>query len=88
MVQAVSHRYLTAEDQVRAWNIPCGICVGHIVAEISFSQGSSALPASVIPPQSPYSYIIWETSDSSVVGRSSETSSHTIDMNNQQDIKK
>jgi hypothetical protein len=66
MAKAVSRRPLTAEARVRAPVSPCDICGTQSGSVTGFSTISTAFPASTIPPAG---------------GRSSEISSHTMDMN-------
>jgi hypothetical protein len=80
MSQAVSRRRVTAEARFRFRIIPCGISGGQRGTGASFSPSSSVSPVSIIPPYFPCSYITWRMNSRPVGGRSSEISSHPIDM--------
>jgi hypothetical protein len=88
IAQAVNRLFLTEEDGVRALVSPCGICSGQSGSRTGFSQSSSVCPISIISPR--FSILIYITrgmNNRPVGGRSSETSSHPIDMNNKKDMK-
>jgi hypothetical protein len=82
MAQAVSPRSLTTDARVCVWVSPCGICV----EELALGQVSlRVLPVSPVPVIPPWLftvnlYITWGMNNRPARGRSSETSSHSIDM--------
>jgi hypothetical protein len=82
MAQAFSRRSVTEEAQVRSLVIPYKICGGQS------GTGTNSPTFSVFPCQyrstvDPYSHsITWRLNSWLVGGRSSETSFHHIDMNN------
>jgi hypothetical protein len=79
MAQAVSRWPLTAEARVLARVSPYEIWGG----QSRLSPNSSGFPLSVsFHRGSPYSYIAWGKNNKPIGGRSSETQSHPIDMNN------
>jgi hypothetical protein len=55
MAQAVSHRPLTSEAQVRARVPPCGICGGQSDIGTGFLRVFRFSPVSIIPPW-PYAH--------------------------------
>jgi hypothetical protein len=73
MAQAVSHQPLTAEAQVHARVSLCWICGGQSSTGTGFSPSSSVSPVNIIPPCSPFSYIIWGVNNRPDVGHRSET---------------
>jgi hypothetical protein len=83
MTQAVSHRSLKTEARIHARVSPCGICGGRSGIEtVSFSEFFGFLLSVSFYHSCPYWCIIWGMSNGFVGGRSSETSSYPIDMNN------
>jgi hypothetical protein len=82
MDQAVSRRPLTAGAGVGALVGPSGTCGGPSGTVTEFSQRSSVFFCQYNSTGAPYSYIIWGMNSRFVDGRSSETSSHLIDLNN------
>jgi hypothetical protein len=41
---------VTAEDRLRDWDSPCGICGGQSVTGTGFAQGTSVVPVNFTPP--------------------------------------
>jgi hypothetical protein len=81
MVQMLSRRSLTAEARVRSRASPCGICGGQSDTGTGFLSAFLVLPLSVsFHRSSPYSCVTRGMNIMLVGGRSSETSSHPIDM--------
>jgi hypothetical protein len=86
MVQMVSHRPLTSDARVRARVSPCGICGRQSGSRTWFSPRSSVFHCQYHSAVTTYSYITCWIKNRPVVGRSSETQSLPIDMNNNVDI--
>jgi hypothetical protein len=82
MAQVVSSRPLKAESRVRARVFPCRICGGQSCTGIGIFPSSSVLPCQYHSTVAPYSYIIRGMNNRPVGVSSSETQSHPIDMNN------
>jgi hypothetical protein len=79
----VSRRSLTAEGQVRARVSPFGICVDRVALGQCFLRVVRFSPVTVISLWlSTLLYIRWGMNNRPVSGRSSETKSHPIDVNN------
>jgi hypothetical protein len=78
MAQAISCRPLTAEVGIRTRVGPCGISGGQ-----SFFSEFFTFPLSIsFHHCCPYTHIAWGMNNWPISGRSSETSSHCMDMNN------
>jgi hypothetical protein len=82
MAKKVSRWLLNAETWVRARVSPCGIFGGLSATKTDFSPSSLVFPCRYHFTGSLYSYIIQGVNNRPVGGRSSETQSHPIDMNN------
>jgi hypothetical protein len=82
MAQAGSRRRLTAEAGVCARLTPYGTCVGQSGTGTGFSQSSSVFLINIIPPWLSTLIYHLRMNNGPVDGRSSETQSHPIDMNN------
>jgi hypothetical protein len=61
---------------------PCGICGGQIGNATGFLSEFFSFPCQYNSTGPPYSYIIWGMNNRPVGGRSSETKSRHIDINN------
>jgi hypothetical protein len=81
MADAVSHWPLTAEARVRAPFRPMGFVVDKVAMRQVFLRVSRFSPSILFHNGSPFSYVIWHMNNRPVRSRSSETSSHPIDMN-------
>jgi hypothetical protein len=81
MAQAVSRGPLTAEAQIRA-RISVGFVVGKVTLGQVFSKFFGFTLSVSFHRRFPYPYIIWGMNNRPVSGRSSETQSHPIDLNN------
>jgi hypothetical protein len=84
MAQVVSRRLFTAEAWVRFRVSPCGICDGQSGTGTGFSCEFFGFPLSISIHCDPIviQYIIWRMNSRPANGRSSETRSQHIDVNN------
>jgi hypothetical protein len=73
MAQAVSGHYLTAEAQIRAWVIPCGIYGGQSGAGIGLSPTLSVLSCRYYSTVASYSNMNWEMNSRQAGGCDTET---------------
>jgi len=82
MAQAVSRQPLIAEAQIRSRDSQCGIYNELIGTGTGSYPSSSVFPCQYHSTLAPYSYITLAMKNGPVGGRSSETQSHSIDVNN------
>jgi hypothetical protein len=83
MAHAVNRRPLTVDTRVGSRVSPCGICGGESGTGTGFFSKFFVFPLSASFHHGYlYSYIIWGMNNSLVGGRSSGTSCHPMDMNN------
>jgi hypothetical protein len=84
MAQEINRCLLTAEARVRARVSPCEICDGRSGKGTGFSTPSSVFPSQYHSTVDLHAHISYGVNNRSIGGRSSETQSHLVDMNNTQ----